>query len=344
MKPTHTPFRASIFTRITGVLLWPIGMLYGLLMRCRRGAYRRGWLPRRRVSVPVICVGNLTVGGTGKTPMVAWLVKYLRSTGKHPAILTRGYKARGGQSDEAALLTKLTDAPVVVNPDRVVGAQQAIAEGADVLVMDDGFQHLRLRRDFNIVLIDAMNPFGRGARAGAYLPAGRMRESLSALTDADAILFTRTDHVPSQTMADLWSRVSERAPKALLATAVHLPQVVIDENHQPHPPDVLAGKKVFLFSGLGHPEGFHRTVEALKANVVGVRRFGDHACYTEKTIRDVLAEAKRLGADILLTTQKDGVKLPPAPADPPIQQLAVDLDIPDGRLELIEAIDEVVRK
>lgn len=332
----------SILIRAAGLLLWPIGAAYGLLMRCRRDAYRRGWLRSEGVGAPVICVGNLTVGGTGKTPMAAWLVRRLRSEGRNPAVLTRGYKAVAGHSDEATLLAKLTGVPVIVNPDRVAGAKQAVAQGADVLVMDDGFQHLRLRRDLNIVLIDAINPFGGGPWPGACLPAGRMREGLHALADADAIVFTRTDRAPGEKVADLWSRVAEIAPRALLATAVHKPTAVIDESGNARAVETLAGKKVFLFCGLGHPEAFRQTVASLKAHVVGRRWLTDHTNYTPACVRELLEEARQCGAEILLATQKDGVKLPPAPTDPPIHQLAVEMEITDGQVELIEMLDSIV--
>ncbi|MBN1941952.1 MAG: tetraacyldisaccharide 4'-kinase [Phycisphaerae bacterium] len=344
MTPGESHYCASIPARLAGAAFWPIGAAYGLAMHCRRTAYRNGWLRSEGTAAPVICVGNLTVGGTGKTPMVAWLVGQLQSAGRRPAILTRGYKAVAGQSDEAALLAKLTAVPVIANADRLSAARQAQADGADVLVMDDGFQHLRLRRDFNIVLFDATNPFGGGFWPGAPLPAGRMRESLRALADAHAVVLTRSDLIPPERLADLWSRLAERAPKALLATAEHKPTAVIDPAGRSRPVDILAGRKVFLFCGLGNPEGFLRTAELLRADVVGVRRLGDHAHYTPKILRGLLAEAKRLGANLLLTTQKDGVKLPTEPTDPPIHQLAVEMDLTDGRAELLDAIQGVLHK
>ncbi len=334
----------SIFARCAGVLLWPMGRLYCALMRCRRAMYRWGWLPSQTVGVPVICVGNLTVGGTGKTPMVAWLIRQLTETGYCPAVLTRGYKSVAGISDEATLLTKLSSVPVIVNPDRVAGAKQAIAQGANILVMDDGFQHLRLRRDVNIVLIDAIEPFGGGPIPGAVLPAGRMREGLSALADADVIVFTRTDRAPAERVADLWSRIAEIAPNAQLATAVHKPTAVIDETGNEHPAETLAGKKVFLFCGLGNPQAFQQTAAGLKANVVGTRWFSDHANYTPADVQTLLAEAKDCDAEFLLTTQKDGVKLPAAATCPPIRQLAVEMDITDGSPELIDLLDALMKK
>ena len=150
---------------------------YAGTMWLRRWMYRRALLPSRRAKVPVICIGNITTGGTGKTPMVAWVVGRLKAAGCNPAILTRGYRPAAGQSDEAELLKHLCDAPVVINGDRPAGAAQAVAGGADVLVMDDGFQHRRLRRDMDVVLIDATNPFGYGH----CLPRGLLREGPSAL-------------------------------------------------------------------------------------------------------------------------------------------------------------------
>ncbi|MCY2924491.1 MAG: tetraacyldisaccharide 4'-kinase, partial [Planctomycetota bacterium] len=152
---THESTSGDVLGKAVHAMADVLGAPYAGAVRLRRWAYRKGLLHSHKAGVPVVCVGNLTAGGTGKTPMVAWVVKHLREQGRRPAILTRGYKAHRGISDEAELLKAVTGADVVVQADRVAGAAGAIAAGADVCVMDDGYQHLRLRRDFSIVLLDA---------------------------------------------------------------------------------------------------------------------------------------------------------------------------------------------
>ena len=320
----------------------PVGKLivspYAAVMRLRRWAYRRGLLARDRAAVPVICVGNLTTGGTGKTPMVVWVVRTLEGLGRRPAVLTRGYKAVRGASDEAELLRHLTGANVVVNPDRVAGAATAVANGADVLVMDDGFQHLHLCRDLDIVLIDATNPFG----GGCCLPVGRSREPLSALRDAGAIVLTRTDVAAEAQVEKLRRRLERLAPQASLHAAVHAPVKIIDHEGRPQAPQCLAGRKVFAFCGIGNPRGFLATVEGLGASLVGHLNLRDHVRYKPILLETVCRLADARGADVLLTTQKDGVKLAAFSIDRPIWQLAIEIEITEGRRELEERIGRVV--
>jgi tetraacyldisaccharide 4'-kinase len=314
-----------------------LGAPYAGIMRVRRWAYRRGLLPGRSAGVPVICVGNLTTGGTGKTPMVAWTVRRLREAGRTAAILTRGYKAVRGMSDEAELLRKLTGANVVVNPDRVAGAKTAVTGGADVLVMDDGFQHLRLRRDLDIVLIDATFPFG----GGCCLPLGRLREPVAALRDADAIVVTRCDQVSLKQWEDLRNFFTGRFPNKLFAAAAHKPVGVKDEKGEFHAPQALAGKSVFAFCGIGNPDGFLQNIVELEAAVVGSLALPDHVDYTARRIEEINRSAEKCDVDILLTTEKDAVKLAGADLDKPLWQVAVEMDLIEGAEALTERIGAV---
>jgi tetraacyldisaccharide 4'-kinase len=311
-----------------------LGLPYACAMRLRNWAYAVGLAKSYAAETPVICVGNITTGGTGKTPMVAWVVRQLRLLGRQPAILTRGYKATGGKSDEAELLKNLTAAEVVVNPDRRAGAAAAVAAGADVLVMDDGFQHRRLRRDLDIVLIDATRPFGYGA----CLPAGRLREPLCGLRRAGAIVITRGDQVSSDRLADLRDRLQRLAPQATLAVATHKPTGIIDEAGQTQPADSLVGRRVMLFCGLGNPEAFTRSAEALGAQIVGSCALADHVEYTPAVVRRICEAGRKAQAQILLTTQKDGVKVSAGDFSLPIRQLAVEMDITEGEEALLEKI------
>ncbi len=320
----------SAMNRVIGKM---VASPYAGLMRLRRWAYQKGIRKGRAVDVPVICIGNITVGGTGKTPMVAWVVEQLQKAGRKPAILTRGYKAVGGRSDEAELLKRLTGIPVIVNPDRASGAKEAIADGADVLVMDDGFQHMRLRRDLDIVLIDATRPFG----GGACLPFGRLREPLTALRDAHAIIITRSDTVPAEELNNLRNRLARLAPQASIHTAVHKPVKLIDENGAELPPDALVGRMVCAFCGIGNPKGFFATLSDAGARIVETIVFSDHALYNSAALGRISSAST--DAEVLITTAKDRVRIDNPDSLPlPLWTLEVEMRIIEGEQSLVEMI------
>lgn len=316
-------------------------------MRVRRWAYRRGVLATHQAKaggsvavVPVISVGNLTAGGTGKTPMVALLVNHLRDSGHRPAVVMRGYKARQGRSDEAQLLEQLCGGPVVVNPDRVAGAAQAIAGGADVIVLDDGFQHRRLGRDLDIVLIDATDPFG----LGHCLPRGLLREPLSALADAQAIVITRSDSLSGEALRRLRTRLAALAPSASIAVAVHRPLAAIDEKGQSVPVEQLRGQTFLAFCGIGNPQSFFDTLTGLGAVLAGTRAMGDHCEYGPGVLEGLAAAAGQLGCTRLITTQKDYVKIAGAAMALPVWQLAVGMELLEGKEGLLEQVDRAARQ
>jgi tetraacyldisaccharide 4'-kinase len=293
-----------------------------------------GVLPSMPAGKPVISVGNITTGGTGKTPMVAWIARELQAAGKRVGIVLRGYKATGGRSDEAELLKQLTGAIVIVHADRVAGAAEAAAAGADVIVLDDGFQHRRLRRDVDIVLIDATDPFG----LGHCLPRGLLREPASALGDADAIIITRSDAMNRKDLDALRSKLSRLAPKAAIFRAAHKPVAAIDGAGQRLAPSALAGRKVFAFCGIGSPQSFLHTLSELGARVVGQCVLEDHCEYTPQLLEELSAMAGHAEAQLAVTTQKDYVKIGPNQFASPLWQLAIEMDLTEGREELARII------
>lgn len=305
---------------------WP----YAGAMRLRRWTYRIGLRKSHAATVPVICVGNITTGGTGKTPMVAWVVAQLQAAGKTPAILTRGYRAVNGKSDEAELLKSITGAPVIVNPDRVTGARAAVSQGADVIVMDDGFQHRRLRRDMDIVLVDATNPFGYDH----CLPRGLLREPPAALREAAAVVITRSDAAEPEQISALREKLTSLAPQASIHTAIHRPVAVIDENATRQELSILTGRKVCAFCGLGNPGHFFRMLGELGARLVSTQTFDDHAEYTPQVIDSLRRTAENCDAEIFITTQKDAVKLTDTELALPVWKLAIEIEITnaDGSL------------
>ena len=317
--------------------LWLGSKVYSDVLRHRRWNYNKGLYKSHAVDAPVICVGNMTTGGTGKTPMVAWVARQLQQIGRRPAIVTRGYKARGGKSDEAEMLDALCDCPIVVNANRVAGARTAIVAGADAVILDDGFQHRHLRRDLDIVLIDALNPFGYDH----VLPRGLLREPLSALKDAHAVILTRSDLIAPKPLADLRQRLEQLAPQASLHLAVHRPIGGIDETGGEVELAALTGEPALAFCGLGNPEAFFATLRQIGAKVVSRIDFDDHVEYTPELAQKINAQADQHDAKILLTTQKDAVKLGGLQFDRPLRQLVVTIEIVDGEPALLERIGEV---
>ena len=318
---------------------------YAMVTRARRWAHRNHFIPEDSLAkykrsgsghpIRVLSVGNITTGGTGKTPMTAWVVHRLKAMGLRPGVLLRGYKAVDGVSEEAALLAQLCgECPVVANPNRMAGAMEAMAHGAEVMVLDDGFQHLRLRRDLDIVLIDATNPFGYGR----CLPRGLLREPLSALRDAEAIVITRSDAVPAGEVAALRERLADLAPKASLHLAVHAPTHFLDERGQKQPLAALAGRRVLALCGIGNPDAFFATLERLGVTPAERVAMEDHVDYTAAKVEAVREKASLGKAEVIVTTRKDGVKLAKAALGLPLWQLAVEMEVVEGEAALVEKI------
>ncbi len=277
-------------------------------MRLRNLAYDRVPALTCQAGIPVISIGNITVGGTGKTPMVLEIVSRLQALGRRPAILTRGYKGTADQpADEVLELREaLPGVPVVVNRDRVVAAAEAQrSHGADCAVLDDGFQHRRLARDLDIVLIDALDPWGRDA----VLPAGRLREPLGGLRRADALVITRANQVDGARVDEIVAQLR----RIVLGTPIWRAGVeaaaVVDVAGQSQPAATLNGRRVFLVCGLGNPATFRQLVESLGGIIVGQLVFHDHHRYEVPDVERINAEALQAGAEHVVTTRKDWVKL-----------------------------------
>jgi tetraacyldisaccharide 4'-kinase len=283
---------------------------YGLVTISRNLLYDWGLRSVHPGAVPVISVGNLTLGGTGKTPLVAWVARELVAAGRRPAVVSRGYAAGPGeQSDEAAeLAILLPAAPHVANRDRVAGVAAAADRGADVAILDDGFQHRRLRRQLDIVAIDASDPFG----CGHLFPRGLLRERLSGLARADAVVLTRAAAVPAARRAELRAAVSRargNKPAAIWIEAEHRPVAIRSAGGSVEPLESLRGQRVAAFSGIGNPAAFRRTLEEAGATVVDFRAFADHHAYSAGDLEALAARAGSEAADRVVTTLKDLVKI-----------------------------------
>ena len=284
--------------------------LYAAAVRFRNRRYDN---PHRvfRPTVPVVSVGNLTTGGTGKTPAVEWICRWLQERGCRVVILSRGYRAKGkSPNDEALELeARLPGVPHLQNPDRCRIAEQAIQEkGAQLLVLDDGFQHRRLHRDLNIVLIDATCPFGYGH----VLPRGLLREPLVNLARADLIVLTRCDQVARERIDEIRRTISANSDAPQLRS-VQSPKHLIDAQGNSFPLTALQGKDVFAFCGIGNPIGFEEGLKRLLSNCEGTLRefssFDDHHPYSAADMESIIERAQASGANTVLCTHKDLVKV-----------------------------------
>lgn len=306
------------------ILLFVLSFPYRAVAGCRNFLYDSGILPSKKLPCPVVSVGNITAGGTGKTPTVIMLAIMLKAAGYRPAVLSRGYgrkNSRGLQivsdgrniradHDEAGdepflIAVRLPEIPIVVGSDRYLAGRRAIEEfSADILILDDGFQHRRLYRDIDILLLNHARPVGNNH----LLPCGSLREEVKALKRADIVLLTGSS--PEGNM-DL-----EHPPLAPflhdfpnIFYGCHKPLKIISGKKDSLPPDWLKGRKIYAFAGIGAPQSFRRTIESLGGSLTGFLSFSDHHVFTPEDIVTVRTEAERLHAEIILTTEKDGVRL-----------------------------------
>lgn len=335
-RPLATLCRAAVF---------PFSIVYGVGVSIRNGAYSMRILRSEKLPGPVVSVGNISVGGTGKTPMVEWIAKQLIELGKQPAILSRGYGAKtqhGGElvnEERAVLAENVGQAPHRCDPDRVRAGRLAAQEGADCFVLDDGFQHRRARRDLDIVLMDATAPLGM-----LLLPAGSLREPLRSLRRGDVIVLTHVDLCSEIKRQGFRRLILKTAPGVTLVEAAHRPTAVrVLPADTEESPDALRGRKVFAFCGIGNPESFARTLEKLGAEIVGAVYFEDHHAYTKADCSRMMEEAGKLDAATCVTTQKDAVKAAPLWEGGRLSVLKVRMEIVNGQEALIQKLRSAMR-
>jgi tetraacyldisaccharide 4'-kinase len=265
---------------------------YGWAAALKNAAYDGGWKATHRATVPVVSVGNLTLGGTGKTPCVEYLARFYRDRDARVAVLSRGYGAGAGRNDEAMVLeANLPDVPHLQGADRVALAATAVDElESELLLLDDGFQHRRLARDLDVVLLDATNPWGHGR----LVPRGLLRESPRGLRRADAVVLTRCDQAAPDAVARLRDDVGRRAkPGTPVVESQHRPAAWLQEGQPDRPTEALAGRPVAAFCGIGNPGAFRRTLAGLGLEPVAVRAFPDHHGYTREDVGGLRAWARQ---------------------------------------------------
>lgn len=315
--------------------LWPMSLVYGVAARLHRGLYQRGWRRRKQLACKVVSVGSPVVGGAGKTPTAAWLARELHRRGTKVALATRGYRRRGREAvrvvsdgrhvrgdvvsagDEPLLLAAhAPGVPVLVGPDRgVVGLRAVSAFGADVVVLDDGFQHHRLARDLDLIVIDG----GLGLGNGCVLPRGPLREPARALRHADAILVV-DGPLPEEDA----SRLGELAPEAPRFAARRNPATLRPlAGGAGELPSWLHACEVGMLTGIANPDSLRRSLASLGARVVAERSFPDHHSYRPADVSDLAEEAP-----LWVTTEKDAVKILPAwVGDADVRVLTIELHV-----------------
>lgn len=316
-----------------GSFLFLLSLIYGGFVKLRETFYQKAVLRSKRLPCLVISVGNLTVGGTGKTPMTIHVARLVKRLGYKVVVISRGYKGRaekvGGivsdgrtifmepdaAGDEPFMMaTKLNNIPVVVGSNRVKAGLLAVKNfNPDVLVLDDAFQHLKLVRDIDIVLLDKRRPFGNTY----LLPRGTLREPISSLGRGDAFVLTRSDSGSDDARATSLAMLKGFAQGRPLFKSVHVPYiykvikgdgVLLQSTTQSsftYDLEFLKGRKVFAFSGLAQNNNFQSTVEGLQCDLTGFSGFPDHHPYSDKDLSTLLRLAQEANADFILTTEKD---------------------------------------
>ncbi|MHB8862372.1 MAG: tetraacyldisaccharide 4'-kinase [Pirellulaceae bacterium] len=334
---------------------WPAAVLRGCLrlaeipytwvVEYRNERFDHARTPIHRVPVPVISVGNITTGGTGKTPLVAWLAHWLASRGRKVTLISRGYKkshAHGPNDEARELQLRLPAVPHLQNPDRVAAARTAIQElGCDVIVLDDAFQHRRIHRDLDIVLIDALEPFGYRH----LLPRGLLREPLKRLARAQVIGLSRADAVEAAERMAVREEVHQLAPRATWMELAHRPQQLVNARGETESVTEFTGRCVAAFCGIGNPDAFRRSLERLGYTVGLWQRFPDHHAYGREDLRQLesaLAQHPEVAA--VICTCKDLVKLDATHLGQiPLWALEIAMEVTSGLAGLESALHRVLR-
>ncbi len=332
-------------------MLWLLSLVYAATVGIVKFLHRVKFLPTHYLNTPVISVGNLTVGGVGKTPLVISIVEFLRREGIRPAVLLRGYMDPGSRnstevpSDEAAFLREsLGEVPVLVGADRIRNAKSLPAEAVDVFILDDGFQHWKLGRQLDIVAIDATNPFGNGH----VLPRGILREPPQALSQADFFVITKAD-LGQNNVETISDKLKSIAPDTPVAHARHQPVAFIDlRKNETLPLSFMEGKKACAVCSIGDPHSYLNTLKGLGVQVEKNFTFMDHYNYRQADISQVEKFCHSNEIKFVVMTQKDAVKVRPLlkdfDADIRFLTLKIAMDFIKGQEMLFQNILTVVSK
>ncbi len=301
--------RKGLAIGLLKILLWMASGIYGCAVRMIHFGYDAGILPKEKLPKPVISIGNITVGGTGKTPLVIWLVKQLQAQGFKPAVLTRGYRSRnqGEGNDEIQMMSEICpDVPVIIGKGRYDMAMQFLfGHDIDVFVMDDGFQHRKLARDLDIVAVESLRGFGNGH----LLPRGILREPLSGLKRADIVMLTKLDVNPGGEPVILQELKKRGISKPLVRSCQKVSGMMHLKDRTIKDASWLKGQDVVILSSIADPKSFEETVKQQGARIVERLAYPDHYDYQVADIRRVVDVCRSKSRNTIVTTHKDAVKL-----------------------------------
>lgn len=370
----HGKEEHSLATKCLIAVLYLGSIVFRFAVGLKLLCYKIGLFQRKKIPCYVISLGNITVGGTGKTPTAQRLAREIHRLGYKVVILNRGYRAKwrgkvgivsdGVQlymdsaeaGDEAFMLAKhLPEVPVLIGAERVITGRYAVEKfGAEVVILDDGYQHWQVDRDMDILLVDSVSMFGNGC----MLPRGTLREPVSHIDRARVCLFTKVDQATEQSRAYLRSIVSKYNKDALVVESIHQPRCLIRLDDwfrniagDGIPVSSLEGKQVMALSAIGNPSSFEQTLYNIGAVVVESLRFPDHHDYTVREVLDVVAQAHQMDAEAIVITEKDAVKIPQLPRADfekryslPIYVLCIEVNFQSGEEELHRLIAENLQK
>lgn len=322
-------------------ILYALSLVYGAAIFLRGIFYKAHIFKQTRVPMKVVSVGNLTLGGTGKTPFTIMLAELIRQEMRREVcVLIRGY----GWDEQAMLKANLADTPVLVGEDRAKMARRAIRlYGSSIAVLDDGFQHWEMARDLDIVLIDSRYPFGNGH----LFPRGILREGLGAIRRAGVAVFTKVDKSSGIGTSELRAKLSSFSRDLVFVEAEHAPHQLYDFRKRiRHDLGIIKGKRVFLISSIGDPSYFEDTVRGLGANVVEHLIFPDHHDFTTKDHDRIIGRCNERAFDMIVTTEKDSVKisrLAMSFGKYQIYALLIKMNILSGKEEFVARLNSVLR-
>jgi tetraacyldisaccharide 4'-kinase len=345
--------------KIKSSFLTPLSWLWEWFYRVRRSCYEYGFIKREYFKVPVISVGNLSFGGTGKTPTIMWLADYLAEKNKVPVVLTRGYKGkleksagllRSGQrfrlnphdyGDEPLMIaSKMRKGAVIVGRNRAANLKRFFPDiNPDVVLLDDGFQHLKIYRSFNIVLFDATMPLNRYKTA----PLGYMREGLTALKDADAIIVSRADMVSNEERLNLKNFISSHFHHGPLWCEIFYRPIGVFNCYDQLIYELadLKSLSVVALTAIASPDSFYRSLEQLGMNIVECVSFSDHYFFTQVDVNEVIFRANQHSC-VVICSEKDMVKLKQVSRDPRLMYLKVKMDFISGEDSFTQALGKVL--